>query len=63
MPKQEPVSDPMLDDAYAVMAGIIRDCGDKYLPIFKRLHEEKGLRMAARDLKNIALQVATGVID
>jgi hypothetical protein len=53
----------MLDDAYAVMAGIIRDCGDKYLPIFKRLHEEKGLRMAARDLKNIALQVATGVID
>lgn len=52
------VSDEMLERAYAVMARIIRDHGDKYLPIFKRLHEEREMREAKQGLKDIALQIA-----
>ena len=57
------VTDAVLGHAYMVMAGIIRDNGEKYLPIFKRLHEEMERRKAANDLKDIALQVAAGVIE
>ena len=38
MTKTTIVTDAMLDDAYSIMAAIIRDNGEKYLPIFKRLH-------------------------
>ncbi|MBK8227480.1 MAG: hypothetical protein IPK70_09945 [Flavobacteriales bacterium] len=62
MDKQATVTDTMLDDAYAVMARIIRDGGDKYLPIFKRLHEEKEMRKATNDLKKVALHVAADMI-
>lgn len=58
MCKEQIVTDEMLEKAYSIMAKIIRDHGDKYLPIFKRLHEERELRKAKQDLKNIALQVA-----
>ena len=58
MTKAKIVTDTMLDEAYAIMASIIRDHGEKYLPIFKRLHEERLQRQANNDLKNIALQVA-----
>lgn len=58
MTKTTIVTDAMLDDAYTIMAAIIRDHGEKYLPIFKRLHEEKLRRQANSDLKNIALQIA-----
>lgn len=58
MTKAKIVTDTMLDEAYAIMAAIIRDHGEKYLPIFKRLHEERLQRQANNDLKNIALQVA-----
>jgi len=48
----------MLEQAYTIMAKIVRDHGDVYLPIFKRLHEEREARKARQDLRNIALQVA-----
>ena len=58
MTKTTIVTDAMLYDAYSIMAAIIRDNGEKYLPIFKRLHEEKMQRNARNELKEIALQVA-----
>lgn len=58
MAKENTVTDAKLDEAYSIMAAIIRDHGEKYLPIFKRLHEERLQRKASSDLKNIALQIA-----
>jgi len=58
MRDEREVTDQMFEDAYRIMAKIIRDHGDKYLPVFKRLHEERINRIAKRDLKNIALQIA-----
>ena len=54
------VTNEMLDAAYIIIARIITEHGDKYLPIFKRLHEEKQQRKADADLKAIALQVLSG---
>lgn len=48
----------MLEKAYIIMAGIIKDHGEKYLPVFSRLHEEREAIKASRDLADIALQVA-----
>ncbi|QQR86924.1 MAG: hypothetical protein IPJ76_01480 [Flavobacteriales bacterium] len=62
MSKQETDTDERLDEAYIVMAGIIRNGGDKYLPIFKRLHEEREVRRARKALKQIALQVASDMV-
>lgn len=56
--KQRTVSDEEVEKAYKIMAAVIRDHGDKYLPVFQRLHEEYEQRKAKRDLKNLALQVA-----
>lgn len=58
MRQQKTVTDEQLEKAHGIMARIVRDYGDQYLPIFKRLHEEKAARQANSDLKNIALQVA-----
>lgn len=52
------VTDEELEECYHGMARIIRDYGDVYLPIFKRLHEERELRRKNNDLKSIALRVA-----
>lgn len=57
MTKEKTVTDARLEEAYTIMAAIIRDHGDKYLPIFKRLHEERLQRKANSDLKEIALQI------
>lgn len=53
------ITDEILDDAYKAMACIIRDQGDKYLAIFRRLHEEKETRRETRDLRQVALHVST----
>jgi hypothetical protein len=58
MGKKNVVTDEKLEEAYQVIARIVRDYGEKYLPIFKRLHEEREIRKASQDLKDIALQVA-----
>jgi hypothetical protein len=52
------VTDEELEECYHIMARIIRDHGDVYLPIFKRLHEERELRRKNNDLKSIALRIA-----
>lgn len=60
--KQRTVSDEEVEKAYKIMAGVIRDHGDKYLPVFQRLHEEYEQRKAKRDLKNLALQIAADTL-
>lgn len=55
------VTDEDLESAYKIMAMIVRKYGDKYLPVFKRIHEERELRKAQQSLKNIALQIAQDV--
>jgi pimeloyl-CoA synthetase len=58
MQKEKAISNEQIEKAYEIIARIIRDYGDVYLPIFKRLHEEKEARKAKGDLRNIALQIA-----
>lgn len=55
---QEKITEEVLEEAYRIMARIVRDYGEKYLPIFKRLHEEREIRKAKQELKDIALQIA-----
>lgn len=59
MKKAENDFDEKLEKAYFIMAGIIRDHGEKYLPIFKRLHEEREERKASLDLVSIAIRTAS----
>lgn len=58
MAKEKAVTDEKLEEAYVILAGIIRHHGDKYLPLFKRLHDEREIRREQRDLSNIALKVS-----
>ncbi len=55
MEKNKTLTDEKFDTAYLIIAGIVTKYGDKYLPIFKRLHDEKQQRQADADLKAIAL--------
>lgn len=57
------VTDQDVEDAYRIAAGIVRDFGDQYLPIFKRLYQERAARKENSNLKNIALQIAKPVAD
>ena len=57
MEKDIILTDEKLQAAYVIIAEIVTKYGDKYLPIFKRLHEEKLQRLANADLKAIAQQV------
>ncbi len=61
MSKSETCPMEKLEQAYSLMAVVIRDYGVKYLPIFKRLHEEMEAVKARRDLQSIALQIAKDV--
>ena len=47
-----------IERAYIIMARIVRDYGDKYMPIFQRMHEIRKAHKSNQDLKNIALQIA-----
>ncbi|WP_168732718.1 hypothetical protein [Flavobacterium supellecticarium] len=47
-----------IEKAYIIMAKIVRDYGEKYMPIFERMHEIREAHKSNRDLKNIALLVA-----
>lgn len=58
MQKEKEVTDDQVNKACGIMARIVRDYGDAYLPIFKRLYDEIEMRKAKADLKNIALQFA-----
>ena len=58
MRKKIVATDEAVEEAYKIMARIVRDYGEKYLPVFKRLHDEHEERKAKRDLTNIALKIA-----
>jgi hypothetical protein len=53
------INDDELNRCYRIIACIVRDKGDKYLPIFQRVHDEIESRKANRKLKDIALQAAS----
>ena len=55
---KEIVTDEELEKPYKIIAKIVRDYGDKYLPIFQRIHDEVERRKANQGLKDIALQIA-----
>lgn len=61
MKNQVDVTDENIEQAYIIMAHIIQKYGDKYLPIFKRIHQERELRKANQDLRNIALRIAANM--
>lgn len=56
------ITDEQIETAYIIIAKIIRDYGDRYIPIFKRVHDERERRKADMRLKNIALQVAENLV-
>lgn len=60
---QKTASEITLDDiidAYAVIARIVTIYGDKYLPIFERLHREIEEHKMKNKMLNIARNVAFG---
>ncbi|OJV55784.1 MAG: hypothetical protein BGO31_16955 [Bacteroidetes bacterium 43-16] len=59
MKKEVIVTDENIEQAYIIMANIVRNYGDKYLTIFKRIHDEREVRKANQELRNIALQVSS----
>lgn len=58
MRNNEVLKEENLEKAYIMMARIVRDYGDKYMPIFQRVHDIRNTYKAKQDLKNIALQIA-----
>lgn len=52
------ITDGELEKCYRTIACIVRDRGDKYLPVFQRIHQEVENRKGQRELKDIALQTA-----
>ena len=61
MDKKEKFTGDDFDDAYCIAAQVFKKYGDKYLPIFERMHHEREKRKSAHFLKQLALQVAEGV--
>lgn len=52
------VSDEMLEESYLTMAQIVKLYGERYLPIFERLHEEIQSRENKKALLDAALKAA-----
>ena len=52
-----------LNNAYIIVARIVRDFGSAYLPIFKRLKTEIENLKARQSLEDIACQIANTSID
>lgn len=61
MRNKKNITTEMLDAAYIIIASIVARNGDKYLPVFKRLHDEKAMRKADADLKAIAILTASEI--
>ena len=61
--KDSDVTDDMLLEGYAILAGIVKLYGDQYLPIFERLHLEIENRKTTRRLIDKALHVAKDSTD
>jgi hypothetical protein len=47
-----------IERAYIIMAKIVRDHGEKYMPIFQRMHEIRTTYKSEQNLRNVALQIA-----
>lgn len=56
--RDEDVTDTMLEECYIMMANIVKDHGELYLPIFERLHEELKIRKSKKDLIGLAHRVS-----
>lgn len=59
MNQTESIPDEKFNLAYTIIAEIVTKYGDKYLPIFKRMHEEKLQRQANADLQRIAKAIVS----
>lgn len=58
MKQTKRLTDENLQAAYKIIAGIVRQHGETYLPVFKRIHEEVELRKKQNDLLSLAIQIA-----
>lgn len=58
MKQTKRLTDENLQAAYKIIAGIVKQHGESYLPVFKRVHEEVKLREEQNDLLSIAEQIA-----
>ena len=58
MVKKVIITDEQFEKAYRIAATIVRDHGDKYLPVFKRIEEERKKRSCDLELLKLALQSA-----
>lgn len=56
MTEDKTLTDEKFYSAYLIIAGIVTKYGDTYLPVFKRMHDEKQQRQANADLRAIALR-------
>ncbi|MBU7569300.1 MAG: hypothetical protein KAF41_01485 [Flavobacterium sp.] len=63
MSKQDIMTIENIERAYIIMAKIVRDYGDKYIPVFQRMHEIREAYKAKQDMKNIALQIAQNSLE
>lgn len=63
MRKTNILTEKNIEKAYTIMAKIVVMHGDKYLPVFQRMHEIREEYKAKQDMKNIALQIAQNSIE
>jgi len=52
------ISDELLEECYVYMAFVVKDYGDKFLPIFERLHREREKRKSQKEMLEIALSIS-----
>lgn len=57
MRKSDVMTEENIERAYTIIAKIVVNYGDKYLPVFQRMHEIKEAYQSKQNLKNLALQV------
>ncbi len=57
--KEEDITIEVLRDCYKIMAKVVSIQGEKFLPIFERLHMEIKLREKNKNLIQIANQIAS----
>lgn len=57
MRKSDVMTEENIEKAYTIIAKIVVNYGDKYLPVFQRMHEIKEAYQSKQNLKNLALQV------
>ena len=56
--EEEDITDEILKECYVTMARIVNQHGERYLPIFERIHAEIENRNAKRKLLEAALKIS-----